>query len=174
MSQKAIVRVERTALEEGYLEGRALAVSSGIFVLAIVDNDIRPNGFSALRCSDVTRLECPAPYAEFLEAALCARSAKLEDLRLPAKLSWHVVVKTAMRRYPLVGIHTEMIRPGVCYIGRVTNWTSRGATLRTIGPNARWRSTSKVILLDDITRIDFGCSYQEALALVGGLPPGLI
>jgi hypothetical protein len=44
--------------------------------------------------------------------------------------------------------------------------------LHEIGPNALWYKKPSKMLLSEITRVDFGGGYEEALHLVGGNPNG--
>lgn len=68
--------------------------------------------------------------------------------------------------FPLVTLHTEVADPDVCYIGRPVQLTSR---VVTIGPDATWDDDEWLTLAwADVTRIDFGGDYAQALALVAG------
>jgi hypothetical protein len=45
-----------------------------------------------------------------------------------------------------------------------------GVSLLEIGPDAAWDNESETYRLSEITRVDFGGDYEEALHLVGGSP----
>lgn len=43
-------------------------------------------------------------------------------------------------------------------------------SLLEIGPDALWDDEPETYRLSEITRVDFGGAYEEALHLVGGFP----
>ena len=61
LNERSFVRIERGELEEGHFDGKVVALGSRIVVLALLGEDVRPNGLSFLRVSDVTSATCPAP-----------------------------------------------------------------------------------------------------------------
>jgi hypothetical protein len=69
-----------------------------------------------------------------------------------------------------VTIHREEADPEVCQVGRVIS-TGRGRVrLLEIHPDATWEEHPTEYRLKEITRVDFGGDYEEALDLVGGSP----
>jgi hypothetical protein len=59
----------------------------------------------------------------------------------------------------------------VCEIGRVMGVEKGHVSLLEIGADATWYATPSRYRLRDITRVDLGGDYEEALQLVGGGPP---
>lgn len=156
--------------EQGSVSGYLLDIGPRFFLLALVEDACRFNGFQCLRLSDVRELEVPHKYASFAEAAL-----KKLGQRIPAKPRVNVtniegLLKSASRVFPLITIHREIIDPDVCYIGRVGHVEKGLLSLLEIGPDAKWDSSPSEYLLKDITRVDFGGAYEDALILVGGVP----
>ncbi|HXR39970.1 MAG TPA: hypothetical protein VN776_12780, partial [Terracidiphilus sp.] len=78
---------------------------------------------------------------------------------------------SANRLFPLVTIHREMVNPDTCKIGRVTGIGKSHVSLLEIGPDAVWDEKPTDVPLREITRVDFGGGYEDALHLVGGDPP---
>ena len=155
--------------EPGPVEGYVLAIGPQFFLLALVD-DVRFNGFQCLRISDVRGLQAPAKYAAFVEAALTVRGERMRGrprLRLDSleELLW-----SANRSFPLVTIHREKVDPDICHIGRITALKNNRVSLLEIGPDALWDKEACHYSLKEITRVDFGGDYEEALHLVGGAP----
>ena len=72
------------------------------------------------------------------------------------------------RAFPLVTIHREKVEPDICEIGRVVQVRDGRVSLLEINPDATWNAEPKQYRLRDITRVDFGGDYEEALGLVGG------
>jgi hypothetical protein len=161
--------------EPGSISGYVLDVGPSFFLLALVGSDgVRFNGFSCFRLIDVRRLQVPHKYAAFIEAA-----QKELDERIPRKPPVVVdglqeLLLSASRKFPLVTVHREKVDPDVCYIGRVADLGNGRVSLREIGPDARWDRKPKSYRLGEITRVDFGGQYEEALHLVGGDPDTLL
>jgi hypothetical protein len=167
--KKVLVQFTRS-VEEGSVAGYVLAVGPRFFLLALVDENIRFNGFQCLRLQDVRNLQVPAKYAAFVEAALKLRG----DMRPrnPAVLVGSIqdLLKTASRAFPVITIHREMVAPDICHIGRVVAISDSEVSLLEINPDASWEEEAITYRTKEITRIDFGGGYEEALVLVGGLP----
>jgi len=111
------------------------------------------------------------PYTGFVEAALRKRGHRV---RRPPRVdisSLETILLTAARLFPLVTIHCERLDPDVCHIGRVVQVERGRLFLLEIGPSADWDTEVTEYSLRDITRVDFGGSYEEALSLVGGPGP---
>ena len=77
---------------------------------------------------------------------------------------------SASRLFPVVTIHIEKVDPDVCYIGRIVDLNKDHVALLEIGPDACWDKKPTSYRLREITRVDFGGQYEEALHLVGGGP----
>ncbi len=60
--------------------------------------------------------------------------------------------------------------PDVCQIGRVMSVAATTLSLLEIDPGAVWDEAPTRYALKQITRVDFGGDYEEALHLVGGDP----
>jgi len=165
---KQLVKFTRP-FEPGSVDGYVLAIGPQFFLLALVD-DVRFNGFQCLRISDVRGLQVPAKYAAFVESALKVRGERM--LRKPRLqlASLEELLWSANRAFPLVTIHREKVDPDVCHIGRITALQNNHVSLLEIGPDALWDKEISEYSLKEITRVDFGGDYEEALHLVGGAP----
>ncbi len=165
---KQLVKFTRP-FEDGSVDGYVLAIGPQFFLLALVD-DVRFNGFQCLRISDVRGLQAPAKYAAFIEAALKVRGERMPE-RPRLKLdSLEELLWSANRAFPLVTIHREKVDPDICNIGRITAVKNNRVSLLEIGPDALWDKEPCHYNLKEITRVDFGGDYEEALHLVGGAP----
>ena len=160
----------RSPFEEGSTTGYVLDVGPEFFLLLLIDDAVRFNGFQCLRLRDVRKLQVPAKYAAFHEAALRVRgeiAEKKPRVRLD-KVS--EILRTASKAFPLIAIHREKVNPDVCRIGRVTGIDESNVQMLEIGPDAIWETKPTEYRLREITRVDFGGDYEEALFLVGGAP----
>ena len=60
-------------------------------------------------------------------------------------------------------LHVEKTKPDVCYIGPVVSVTEKMVVIEDLDCNAEWSGLRRMRLAD-ITKIDFGGGYEEALA----------
>jgi len=162
-----IVRVHRSGLEDGWVDGRVAALGPEFLMLEILDKGQRPDGFNCLRYSDITQCDVPAPHAKFLQQAIAARRLSWSappsiDLSSPAAL-----LLSAQTIFPLVTIHLEGDEEcGICLIGKVAHVEENKIDLREISPDAEWDEKPTSYNLAEITRVDFGGAYEESLHLV--------
>ncbi len=77
---------------------------------------------------------------------------------------------TAGQAFPLVAIHREEVDPDVCWIGRILEVTPELVRILEVGPDAVWETTPEEYLLKEITYVNFGGDYEDALHLVAGEP----
>jgi hypothetical protein len=157
--------------ESGSTHGYVLDIGPRFFLLGLVSDEIRFDGFQCLRLSDVRRLRVPDPYSDFTVAALHKRGETIKrkpniNLQSLPELLW-----SANRLFPLVTINRERVKPDTCEIGRVMDIGKTHVSLLEIGPDAVWEEDPTEIPLREITRVDFGGGYEDALHLVGGRPP---
>ncbi len=159
-------------LEKGSVNGYVLAVGPRWLLLSLVSGDIWFNGFQCFRLHDVRELQIPHPHAGFIEAALKKRDERVPRRRRVDVTSIEELLRSANRSFPLVTIHCEQADPDFCWIGRVLDMDRRWVTLLEINPDARWHDEPTDFRLSEITRVDFGGDYEDALYTVGGPPPG--
>jgi hypothetical protein len=156
------------AYQDGSVNGYVLEIGPRWFVLALVGEGIRFNGFQCFPLSDVRELQVPHPYAAFAEAALKKRRERVPKKPRVRIDSIEELLVSAGRAFPLVTIHREKVDPDICEIGRVVQVKDGRVSLLEINPDATWDKEPKQYRLRDITRVDFGGEYEEALQLVGG------
>jgi hypothetical protein len=70
----------------------------------------------------------------------------------------------------LVTIHREEVDPVVCWIGREQCVNRARVSLLEIAPDAIWEDKPEEYRIKEITRVNFGGDYENALHLVGGEP----
>jgi hypothetical protein len=166
LHSKTLVKFTRP-FEDGSVNGYVLDIGPRWFLVAILGDGIRFNGFQCFRLSDVRELQVPHPYAAFAEAALRKKSERLPKKPRVSVRNVEELLLSANRAFPLVTIHRERVDPGVCEIGRVVHVGARQLSLLEINPDASWDAEPKQYRLSDITRVGFAGEYEEALHLVG-------
>lgn len=169
LRDRLLIRFARP-FEPGTVNGYVLGIGPTFFLLALVSDGLRLNGFQCFRLSDVRALWVPDKYAAFHETALRKRGQRFPKTPPVALSSLDKLLLTAGRAFPLVTIHRERADPDVCWIGRVTDVRKGRVTLLEIGPDARWDGRLGTYRLNEITRVDFGGDYEDALYLVAGPP----
>lgn len=164
----ALIRLYRP-FEESYVRGYILDVGAEFFLLGLVSDRLWLDGFECFRVGDVDEL-VPDPYADFTQAALTARGEARPALTL-ALTDIAALLTSAAERFPLVTLHKERDQPEACYIGKLISIEGGIAWMLEIGPDAQWDEEPSAHKLAEITRLNFGGDYEDALALIGGDPP---
>ncbi len=166
LRNKILVRFA-SALDRGTINGYVLDIGPQFFLLALVTDGIRFNGFQCYRLSDVRKLQVPDRYARFHEAVLKKRRERFPQKPPVVVSTLAELLLTANRAFPLVTIHREKVDRGACWIGRVVEVGKGRVTLLEIGPGATWDHELESYRLSEITRVDFGGDYEDALHLIG-------
>jgi hypothetical protein len=170
-AEQSIVRITRGAFEAQGELGYVEALGEDLLLLARISDDLWFDGFAVVRIGDISELEAPHEYADFVEEALRLREELSHAAPAISLESIGSAIRTAGRLFPLVVIHREEVEPETCRIGSVQKLTKDTLTLLEIGPDAEWEEAPSSVALEEITRVDFGGGYEEALALVGGKGP---
>lgn len=163
-----LIRLYRP-FEETYVRGYILDVGAEFFLLGLVSDRLWLDGFECFRVGDVDEL-VPDPYADFTQAALAARGEARPAMTLGLD-DIVALLTSAAERFPLVTIHQERDQPEACYIGKLISIEGGIAWMLEIGPDAKWDEDPSAHKLAEITRVNFGGDYEDALALIGGSPP---
>ena len=167
----ALIRFARAQIESGTGTGYVVDVGPEFVLLLIVDDGARFNGFEAIRIADISDLSDPDPHAEFVEEALRLRGEQVSESPPVAVESLTALLMSAGLAFPVVTIHREDVDSEVCHIGHVVSVSEGHVKLLQIDPDADWDDEPTDYRLSEITRVDFGGAYEEALVLVGGSPP---
>jgi hypothetical protein len=166
MAAGTLVCVSRAPLDCARIVGYVHHVGHQWVVLGVVGCNIRYDGFSALRLSELISIVAPYENAPFVELALSLRGESQELAEMVDCSSLTALLRTVSAAFPLVTIHREFVNQNECDIGRVEEVSPTTLVLRGIGPDARWHETPTTIDLADVTRVDFGGGYEAALDLV--------
>ncbi len=168
---QSLIRVSRSIRRSDKIDGFVMAVGDAWVLLAVFSPGIDLNGYVALRLSDVSKVKRRGRPDDFVGRALAARG---EWPPAPVDVDLDTVaglIKTAADVAPLVTLLVEEDDPAVCFIGRPVGFGDRSVRLLEITPQAEWEKRPTKWAFENITRVDFGGRYEEALDLVGGPPP---
>ena len=144
-----------------------LDVGPQFFLIALISDGIRPNGFQCYRLSAVRKLQVPDQYARFHEAVLKKRGVRFPKMPAVDVRTLPRLLLTANKAFPLVTIHRDKTEKGACWIGPVVDLSKGLLTLLEIGPGASWNLELNTYRLSEVTRVDFGGDYENALYLIG-------
>jgi hypothetical protein len=117
MRSGTLVRLRRP-FEEGSVNGYVLTVGREFFLLALVSDHVRFNGFQALRMVDVRELR-PHPFATFVESALKKRREPTPRKPKVSVRSLRALLLSASKGFPLLTIHRERVDADACHVGRL-------------------------------------------------------
>jgi hypothetical protein len=143
------------------MDGFAIGLSDRFLLLHLVEQTIQLNGYTVMRLADITSWE-DHPYGEFVLQALRGRGEAVRPLDSFPLDDHATVLGTVKERWPLVAIHTEKADSTRCWIGRVVDCSAEELVLRKINPLAQWIELER-FRYRDITRIDWGGLYEQAL-----------
>jgi len=121
------------------------------------------NGYSVLQNKDVRHYRVFNKREFWQNRAV--RHFKLTPLR-PAGISLASVpllIGSIGERSPLITIHPERKKPDICYIGLLLSMSPKMFIIDELDQNAEW-SGPRRLKFSDVTRVDFGGGYEEALA----------
>jgi len=165
---RQFVRFSRR-FETSPVRGYVLDVGPKLFLLALVSDRLWFDGFECFRVADVRNVR-EDPYAAFAEAALRKRRERVPRHPRVSVQRVDELLASAGRAFPLVTIHREQVDRKTCQIGRVEKVRRGRVSLLEIDPAAKWDEQPNGYRLSEITRVNFGGDYENALYLVGGSP----
>ena len=155
--------------EDFPVRGYVLDIGPTFFLMALVSDRLWFDGFECFRHVDVRSVKAD-PYTHFAESALRKRRERLPKRSRVSVASIEDLLLTAGRAFPLVTIHRERVDPKVCWIGRILGVEQGNVSLLEINPDATWNDKPAKYRLREITRVNFGGDYENALHLVAAHP----
>lgn len=160
----------RTPYESGSVDGYVLGIGKEFFLVAILGDGFRYDGYACFRIKDVRGLEVPSKRSDVYERVLKARKLKTPATP-PLRLgSLRNLLISANKHFPLVTIATEKQYPNECYIGRIVSITDKHLSLLEIDADASWDETPYKYALNQITNVRLGSDYQNGLNEISPFP----
>jgi len=160
-----LVQINRETIDENPLEGFLIERTKDLLLLNLVNPDvICLNGYSVIRRHDVRKLKVRRKDS-FLIRALNLKKLSPSKPRGISIASWPDLLVSLNRQFPLFTIHQEWLDSDVCYVGRFATRSATTFGMKEIDPDARW-TRSRSYKYKDLTRVDFGGGYEDALALL--------
>lgn len=161
-----VVRIFREELDgpDSWTDGFVVAANEEMVLLQLVDDGVHINGYQILFLEDISDFVHPAPFNDFQKKVLALRGEEVIDPEVDLD-DLAVLLIDISEEYGLVTLHREEVEPDSCEIGRVLKADAVTYELEEIGSDARWFDETYEYDLYDITRIEFGGAYEEALIL---------
>lgn len=163
-----IVRIHRRTTEVHHLDVFVVGVGAEWVLVQPIQDRIDLDGYEALRLKDVTKVE-ESPRAAFFGIVLGHRKQKPKAVKKVALDSVDALLLSASRAFRLVAVHRERVDPGVCEVGRVREADAKKYVLHPVDLEGVFAHELESFASRDVTRVDFGNGYEEALAVAGGM-----
>jgi hypothetical protein len=148
------------------IEGYVSATSHQLQLLTVLNSELHFNGFIVVRVEDVSEIDEPHPYRYFYEQALALRRESFPEMPRIEMESMRSAMESAGRCCSVITVHREEVDPDICVIGSLLSIDEECAVLRGISPSGDWEHEHTTIAVPDVTRLEFGGGYEEALYLV--------
>lgn len=162
-----LVRIFREELDgpDNWSDGFIIDANEDMVLLQLVDDSIRLNGYQILFLEDISDFVHPAPFNDFQKKVLELREEEVQNPEIELGDLSQILLDIS-EDFGLVTLHREELESDSCEIGRVIKADEVSFELEEIGSDARWFDETYEYDLYDITRIEFGGAYEEALLLV--------
>ncbi|MCU1370213.1 MAG: hypothetical protein JWO77_1407 [Ilumatobacteraceae bacterium] len=164
-----LVLLRRSIWKADVLEGFVVDLDEDWVVLHIV-YDVGLNGWSVVRLDTIRTVE-REPANSFLPRAL-AHFGEQPALILADMTSGRDAIRSLAAAFPLLTIFTEARDPRTAAVGRPVRTGKNKLDLLEITADGTWDGRDPIrVRYGDITRIDVGGRYEQALHELGGYPP---
>ncbi|MBJ7549633.1 hypothetical protein [Marinomonas ostreistagni] len=165
-TRKNVVRIFREEIDgpDNWTDGFIIAANEEMVLMQLIDDGVHLNGYQILFLEDISDFMHPAPFNDFQKRVLEIRGEDIEDPEVDLD-DLAVLLMDISEEFGLVTIHREEVDSDGCEIGRVLRADATTFELEEIGSDARWFDETYEYDLYDITRIEFGSAYEDALLL---------
>ena len=168
-----LVTVRRWIPGADRLEGFVVGIGRKWVAIQRLSGMITLDGWFLVRLKDVQAVSLEPDPDCFEVAALKAR-AMWPPTALDVDLDDVVgLLRSASRSSAaaMVSVFDEFARPDACWIGAVTSVDDSTLRLLEVDTRGGWARKPRTFDPADVTRLDCGGGYEEALGLVAGPPP---
>ncbi len=161
-----VVRIFREELDgpDNWTDGFVVSANEEMVLLQLVDENVHLNGYQILFLEDISDFAHPAPFNNFQKQVLAIRGEEVSDPEVDLD-DLAVLLLDISEEFGLITLHREEVEADSCEIGRVLRADAVTYELEEIGSDARWFDDTSEYDLYDITRIEFGGDYEDALLI---------
>ena len=163
IAENKLVILCRKSIDDDRLHGYVVGLSDTWVLLHFVESSmLMLDGYKAVRLGDVSHFSVDDTFiAEYMRLR-GIQSKALPDVDV-SNLS--ALLSGVSASFPLFMIERERVEPGIGIVGQIEKMNGRKLWINKFSAKAKWIGTEK-FKLKDITAIDFGDHYHEALAFM--------
>ena len=143
-----------------------MEVNPRFLVMQVVDESFHLDGYSVLPIEDIDRYRVAEEQDDMTRYVLINRygpeyldSTVIEQMNLED----FSFLKQVHKHYPLISVHRGYISDTKFSVGRIVRVEEDFSLLHEVSTEACWIDGLMKFDYDDVTRIDFGGAYEEAL-----------
>jgi hypothetical protein len=170
-AQLLLARVRRWIRGADVIEGFVVGVGSKWVALQRLSDRIEFDGWTLLRLKDIQAVSLDPDEECFEVKALKARGQWPPSPAALALDQPENMLASAGRDGTMICVFDEFSRPDVCWIGSIAALDEHSLALREVNTRGGWARSTRAFDPSDVTRVDLGGGYEEALHLVAGPPP---
>lgn len=166
-----LVRVRRWIPEADVLEGFVVGLGEKWIALQRLSDRIAFDGWQLMRLKDVQAVSLEPDRDNFEITVLKRRNQwppTGPTLSLDDTLG---ALNSASAADPMISIFDEFARPDVCWIGTIRSLGPDKISFLEVNTRGGWARKPRTVDPADVTRIDLGGGYEEALQIVAGPAP---
>jgi hypothetical protein len=166
-----LVRVRRWIPDADPLDGFVVGIGRKWVVLQRVMLRCDFDGWQLFRLKDVQSMSMDPDPGCFEVRALKARTLwppSAPELSLDDAVA---VLETVSSASMMVSVYDEYDKTDACWIGAVTSVDESKLRLLEVDTLGEWKRKPRTIDPADVTRLEFGGRYEEALSLAAGPLP---
>jgi hypothetical protein len=160
----------RKCLEDAgcYDRGYVVDANDHFVLMHLVTDDIRLEGYVALRLDDITEVKSEFDNHRFIEKALQLRKMAPQRPVLVDLNSMETILASVDEHFSLMVVHREAVDQSECHIGSLESIADKTFVMKEIDRDAQWCGVKR-LRVDEVTRVEFNGGYETALAQVAGL-----
>lgn len=161
-----LIALHRASLDSRPWFGHLVAESDALLVLHQVSERYDLDGYVAFRREQVSEIAEDFERAELIHSALRLKGLQA---RRPDGLelsSISALMASAQARFGVLVIARERIAEDEVEVGRLRLESASHYVLRWLDANAHWSNDDRRFRFADVTRLEFGCEYEQTLMRV--------
>jgi hypothetical protein len=172
-ANQLLVHVRRWIPNADRLEGFVLGIGKSWVALQRLSDRVAFDGWILLRLKDIQAVSTE-PGPDCFEV----KALKARGLWPPSSPGFDLddtagVLKSAAAVSAMVSVFDEFYRPDACWAGAVASVDETTLRFLDVSTRGAWARKPTTFTLGDLTRVDVGGGYEEALLLVAGEPPSV-
>ncbi|GAB3085940.1 hypothetical protein [Nocardioides zeae] len=172
LAEGRITKVVRDGFEVGMTDGLVVALTDDWVVLHELVDGVHLDGIVALRLCDVSRILFRDDDA-YHRRALAAPGAEVATYEVETDVDARGLLARAQAEGRLVAVHLEVLRDEPMTLGRLLELRRKRFVIHYLGRDGEWAREPERWRYRNVTRIEVGGRYLEALEQFGDPYPNV-